>query len=291
MRSIMKKYIIMLFAGMLFASCMNEFDTPEVSTDIFTADTIAPANTTISTLRSKYASVTNNSSYQQITNDVIIEGVVVANDLSGNIYQTVYIQELDSNGDMNTTNGGISVGIKGYGALYALFPVGQKIRINLKGLFIGGYYKLPKIGQPYVNINGALRMGPMAANYTKTNIMKVGKPNLNWVKAKELSSADVGLNSNIEAITPMLVCVKNCEIDDAGSPFAVTEYVENNEAYTVDHNITLSGGGKLTLNTSTSAIFAADTIPAGKVTIYGVLSRYNDNYQLLMRSTDDIIKQ
>jgi hypothetical protein len=279
----------MIFAGMLAASCMNDYDTIEVSTDIYTADSIDAPTTTISSLVSKYSSTIGNSSYQEITNDVIIEGVVTGNDISGNIYQQVYIQQLGADGMVDTEKAGISVGIKGYGALYALFPVGQKLRINLKGLYIGGYGALPKIGQPYININGALRMGPMTAAYTKTNIMKVGEPNPSCLKAKKLRASDL-TSSNIDNITPMFVCIENCEIEDAGQPYAVTEYQENNETYSVEHKVKLNDGGSLVLYTSTSATFAGDTIPSGKLTLYGILSRYSTTYQLQLRSIDDVRK-
>ena len=286
----MKKYIITIFAGMLMASCMNDFDTIQVSTNASTADSIAPPTTTISSLLSKYASTISNSAYQAITEDVIIEGVVTGNDISGNIYQVVYIQPLGTDGMVDIQKPGISVGIKGYGALYTLFPRGQKLRINLKGLYIGGYGALPKIGQPYININGALRLGPMNANYTKTNIMKVDKPNPDCIKVRQLTSSDLA-SSNISNVTPMLVCVENCEIDDAGQPFAVTEYMENNETYSVEHIVKLSDGGRLTLYTSTSASFAGDTIPSEKLSLYGILSRYSSTYQLQLRSKDDVIIQ
>ncbi len=283
----MKKYVTIIFAGLLLVSCMNDYDTIQVSTNGYTADTIDVPNTTISSLLSKYSSTISNSAYQEITNDVIIEGVVTGNDISGNIYQQVYIQQLGNDGMVDTDQAGISVGIKGYGALYTLFPIGQKIRVNLKGLYIGGYGALPKIGQPYININGALRMGPMTATYTKTNIMKVGEPNPECLKAKELKSSDL-TSANISRITPMLVRIDNCEIDDAGQPYAVTEYQENNETYSVEHMIKLSDGGKLTLYTSTSAMFAGDTIPSGKLTLYGILSRYSSTYQLQLRSIEDV---
>ena len=275
--------------SLLTASCMNDFDAPDTSSDNYTADSIALPTTTISSLRSKYASVISASNYEPISSDVIIEGVVTGNDLSGNIYQQVYVQELEGDSVVRTDKGGISVGIKGYGALYALFPVGQKLRINLKGLYIGGYGALAKIGQPYINTNGALRMGPMSAPYTKTNIMKVGTPNPNWVKAKNITSLDV-LPANIDNITPMLVCLNNCEIEDAGGPYAVTEYEENSETYSVEHTINMADKGKLTLYTSTSAQFAGDTIPEGKLKVYGILSRYSQSYQLQPRSKDDVIE-
>lgn len=286
----MKKYITIILAALCCTACMNDWDTLEVSSDIITCDTIGEPTTTITALRSKYASVISNSTYEAIDKDVIVEGIVTGNDLSGNIYQQIYLQEVAEDGVSNALKPGISVGIKGYGALYAYFPVGQKVRINLKGLYIGGYGKLAKIGQPYINTNGALRMGPMTPSYTHTNIMKVGTPHPEMVQAKDITAADVD-PSNIDKITPMLVRIQNCTIEDAGDKFAhYDDYLEANENYSVEHTIHMQGGGRTTLYTSTSATFAADLIPAGKLTIYGILSRYSGNYQLQLRSKEDIIE-
>ena len=69
----MKKYVTIIFAGLLLVSCMNDYDTIQVSTNGYTADTIDVPNTTISSLLSKYSSTISNSAYQEITNDVIID--------------------------------------------------------------------------------------------------------------------------------------------------------------------------------------------------------------------------
>lgn len=287
----MKKYFILIMTSVLATACMNDFDevVPDNQT-IITCDSIGAPTTTIAQIRSRYATVIGNSSYERVNEDVIIEGIVTGNDLSGNIYQQIYIQDIDEQG-RSKTEPGISVGIKGYGALYCFFPVGQKVRINLKGLYVGGYGKLAKIGQPYINTNGALRMGPMTAMYTTTNIMKVGLPNEANVVAREVSASDVAAN-NIDKMTPMLIKISGAEIADAGQPFAhYDDYLEAKDNYSVEHTIKMADGGKVTLYTSTSATFAGDTIPAGKHTIYGILSRYTSSYQLQLRSIDDLVAE
>lgn len=285
----MKKYIIMIFAGVLaMTSCMNDFDENNIASNTFTATDIAEPNTTIAKVRSQYNSVISNSSYQEITTDEIFEGVVVANDVSGNIYQFVYLQEVNNDGTMNTDEGGIALGVKGLGCLYTIFPVGQKVRVNLKGLYVGGYGASPRIGMPYVNTNGALRLGPMPYPYMKTNIQLVGTPRPEMVEAREIKASDLSSN-NITKLTPMLVVMKNAEIKDAGWPYAHWEV--GGDTYSEYHDISIDGQNvKQLLYTSTSATFAGDTIRAGKKTIYGLLNRYTSSYQLSIRSLDDIIE-
>jgi len=285
----MKKVIFTIMAGMLvLASCMNKWDTEEVSNDLYSNPNIGEANTTISQIRKDYSTAISNSSYELVNSDKIIEGIVVANDISGNIYQYIYIQGLDDDGTIKK-EGGIGVGIKGLGCLYTIYPVGQKIRINLKGLYVGGYGNSPRIGMPYINTNGAMRMGPMTLNMMKEHIMKVGTAQPEVADAKLITANDLNAG-NIANITPMLVKMENCTISDVGWPYAHWEV--GGDTYSEYHDIKINGTNvKQLLYTSTSATFAGDTIQAGKKTIYGLLNRYSSSYQLSIRSLDDIIEE
>ena len=287
-KTAMKKILFVIFAGMLTASCMNNWKAEAVDNDINTAENVGEPTTTIQKLRTTYASFINNSSYTQVMTDEVVEGVVTANDLSGNIYQFIYIQPIAADGTLDTSEGGIGVGIKGVGCLYTLFPVGQIIRINLKGLYVGGYGQAPRIGMPYINTNGAMRLGPMTFDMMKSHVEKIGKPHPELVQAREVTAADL-TSANITKLTPMLVVMKNAEIKDVGWPYAHWEV--GGDTYSEYHDIVINGTNvKQLLYTSTSATFAGDTIQPGKKTIYGLLNRYSTSYQLSLRSIDDIIE-
>lgn len=284
----MKKIVLFIIAGLAIASCMNKWDTEAVSNDSFTSPFVGIPNTTISKVRTIYDSQISNSSYAEVKTDQVFEGVVVANDISGNIYQFIYLQGINEDGTVNTDEGGIAVGVKGIGCLYTLFPVGQVVRINLKGLYVGGYGASPRVGMPYVNTNGAMRLGPMSYSQMTTHIQKVGKPRPELVIAREMSADDF-TGTNIGKYTPMLVVLKNAQISDAGWPYAHWE--AGGDVYSETHDVTLNGK-KLSqlLYISTSATFAGDTIREGNKTIYGLLGRYSSSYQLTPRSVEDIIE-
>lgn len=285
----MKKTILSILAGaFICASCMNSWDTEVVDNDLYSAENVGEPTTTLSKLRSSYSSVIDNSSYSQVSTNEVVEGIVVANDISGNIYQSIYIQELNGDGTINTEEGGFGVSIKGLGCLYAIYPIGQKIRINLNGLYVGSYGESPRIGMPYINTNGAMKLGPMTLSMMKSHIQKVGKPNAELVKAREITADDL-TPSNIKKLTPMLVVMKNAKISDEGWPYAHWEV--GGDVYSEYHDITIGDKKvKQLLYTSTSSTFAGDTIKAGLKTIYGLLNRYTSSYQLSLRSLDDIIE-
>ena len=289
----MKKLLLSVCVALSLTACINSFDDEVVDVNVFTADKIAEANTTIEQIRTDYASAITNGSYKKVTDDTIIEGIVTGNDLSGNIYQFIVIQDITEDGTCDNTKGGIEVAIKGIGSLASVFPVGQRVRINLNGLYVGSYGKCPRIGQPYVNTNDAMRQGPMTIDKVKSNIMLVGKPDPSKVVPLELTKDDV-YSGNIDNITPMFVRVSDATIPDAmltdnleRCKFAHTEDPAN--TYSMDHDIRMPDGGKVKMTTSTSATFANEFMPQGTCNIQGIMLRYNNNWQMTLRSLDDIM--
>ena len=133
----MKKilFIAMAFASMLFASCMGDgYADPDNTIKVPAApvgdNNIKEKNViTIAQLKEDYNSLIANKRYEQIDKDIQIKGYITGNDLGGNLYNEVCLQD---------ETGGILVCIN-KGALYGELPVGQQILINLKGLYIGGY--------------------------------------------------------------------------------------------------------------------------------------------------------
>lgn len=286
----MKNYIMLFCAALGFAACANDFDTAIVDTNVFTAENVGEPNTTIAQIRSKYQSQISGgvaTEAAKVQDDLIIEAIVTGNDISGNIYQAIYVQDVNKDGSMNTTAGGLQIAIKGIGSLAAVFPVGQKIRMNLKGLYVSGYGQMVKVGQPYVTASStspSVRIGPMAQTCVKNQIQLVGKPHDNIVLPREFISADI---SSLDKITPMLVVLHNCEIAEADGTAVYAP--QSSGEYSVSRTLKLSDGKTVTLYNSCSATFASDVMPKGKLTVYGIMTRYNNYSQLLLRSADDVV--
>ena len=134
------KYLSILALSLFtMTSCMNDFDEPDFKEPPFGNNEIGEANMTIAELKAKYASTISASGVEEITEDIIIEGVVVANDITGNIYKQFIIDDGTS---------AIVIGVNDVG-LYAIMAKGQKIAVECKGLHIGGYGKSAQIGGLY----------------------------------------------------------------------------------------------------------------------------------------------
>ena len=136
------KYIFMAVTCCLLAACMNDdWDEPTFDEAPFGNNAIIESNViSIAELIKKYPNVfASTDQNKEITEDIQIKARVTGNDLGGNIYKQLAIQD---------ASGAIIVAVNQNG-LNGYLAEGQEILIDLKGLHIGGYRKQPQIGAPY----------------------------------------------------------------------------------------------------------------------------------------------
>ena len=268
------KYLSLLAISLFTAtSCMNEFDVPTFNQPPFGNNNIGEANTTIAELKTKFASTISNNQYQQLTDSIIIEGVVVANDESGNVYKQIII---------NDETGAFVIGINDVG-LYAAMPIGQRVRIDCKDLYIGGYGKMGQIGSLY---NG--KIGRMSKSLLAKHVRIVGTPDATQVEmVPELIDADYFTTANMEQLAKY-VRLEGVEIVEAdGTALWAPEELDPSDNGVVERHIKM-GNTNLVLRMSTYADFANEAIPDGELNINGVLTRYNNYWQFVISSTNDI---
>ena len=267
------KYLSILVLSLIATSCMNDFDTPLFSEPPFGNNEIGEANTTIAQLKERFAA-TIESGVEEITDDIIIEGVVVANDESGNIYKQFII---------NDSTGAIIIGVNDVG-LYAMVPKGQRVRIDCKGLHIGGYRKLAQIGALY---NG--EVGRMSKYVYSKHVRLIGIPDTTQPEIQPTVIDDSFFtDANLKTL-PKYVKLEKATISDANGSeiWAAEEKVAFSN--TVKHNLAV-GSKKVILLASTYADFANEVMPQGELNLTGVLTRYNDDYQFLISHTTDVEK-
>jgi len=283
----MKKNIIFLtiLAGLLsFGSCDTfDYSDPEIDNSVYESDTEATnTNITIKEVKKKYSSAISNSSFKKVKEDLIFDGYVVANDVSGNLYQTLIIRKGDD---------AIVVAIQDY-SLWTKYPVGTHVTVNLNGMYVGGYGMMPKIGTPYYTSSGNLRQGAMLKSLADTNITIIGfNENADEVSPVEIDASWLNKMSK-DDWAPMLVKLTDVEIKTIkadGERRTIYACSDDKDAgYGVNDTI-LIGNTKLLLRTSTSSTIAYETVPIGKVDVTGVLTRYTTSWQLQLRDVNDVV--
>lgn len=283
------KYLLMLvLACSLFTGCMDDdWDTPnaEALNKAYGNQEIAETNViTIGSLKEKYESVINAStnSYEQITEDVQIKGRVVGNDIGGNIYNEVSIDD---------GTGAILICIS-QGGLFSYLPVGQEIVVDLKGLYIGGYGKQAEIGMPYTNAKGNSYVSRMSRILWNKHFKLTGVADASKVVAEEFDVSKRTKEEYFTANNGKLMTIKNVEFTNADGKTTFAPSDEKDAANSVNRGLSQNGKSiptsSIVVRTSSYADFAAKQLPTGKLNITGVFTRYRTTWQILIRDERDI---
>ena len=283
------KYLLMLvLACSLFTGCMDDdWDTPntEALNKAYGNQEIAETNViTIGSLKEKYESVINAStnSYEQITEDVQIKGRVVGNDIGGNIYNEVSIDD---------GTGAILICISQCGS-FSYLPVGQEIVVDLKGLYIGGYGKQAEIGMPYTNAKGNSYVSRMSRVLWNKHFKLTGVADASKVVAEEFDVSKRTKEEYFTANNGKLMTIKNVEFTNADGKTTFAPSDEKDAANSVNRGLSQNGKpiatSSIVVRTSSYADFAAKQLPTGKLNITGIFTRYRTTWQILIRDERDI---
>ncbi len=198
--------------------------------------------------------------------DPIIEGIISANDESGNIYKSVYLQD---------STGGISVSLDRTG-LYTTYPVGQKIFIKCRELYMGNYGTAVQLGYLY---NGTTGRIPDAV--IPLHLFPDGAPG-SQPKPVEFNIAHL---PDLSKITSLLVAINSVTFPEKGQPF-----VKSPDSYT-SRKVADSANrvSSIIIYTSKYANFKGTLLPAGIGTLQGILTIFGTKYELLVRDSLDLI--
>ncbi|MGM9694852.1 MAG: DUF5689 domain-containing protein [Alloprevotella sp.] len=323
---------VLLLAGTAsLTSCEeNDFDMIGTSSNqepyVTSRTSVGEVNATILEVKERFCSnsstayfVRNTSNfYSPVTEDIVITGVVVANDISGNLYQTLLLRNIEPSGEDQC----IILGVKST-CLYPYFQLGQRIKVNLKGLWVGVYSRVPRIGQPTKSSFGNLNLGPMLFELLRENVELVGRPDPNAPELVPIdltgTEGDAWLRAEANRKyynTPRLATVQgsirevkvgNRDKLDYGSETDVPEcfgkpeelspngkkifapYNLHDAGMGVDRTIELySNNSIVSLRTSTKIDLSYKELPEDGRNYTGILTYY-DNWQIQLRDLGDII--
>ena len=260
--NLIKSFFVALFLLVINTGCVHDDD---YSTAPIVCQDLTPT-TTIAQLKALYSGNT-----KQITEDLVLVGYVSSSDETGNIYKTLYIQDAPEN-----PTHGLTVSVDA-ADLYTKFPLGAKVHIKLKGLYLGQYGGVVQLGDVGVDENGAVSFGRIPNAKIDGTIIKSCDP-VKTIVPKELS-----INQFNDNLVGALVKIKDAQFV---SGVLCTTYA--NEGVTVNKNVEDCSGSKVIMRNSGFATFYNETIPTGKGGIVAILSKFNSDYQLYIRSTEDV---
>ncbi|QCX02133.1 lamin tail domain-containing protein [Aggregatimonas sangjinii] len=260
--SICQKAPSVLFGLFLLFACVKDknFDLPtkSCSTDLI-------ANTTYAEVKALYQDETF-----QIQDDLIIEGYVVSSDEAGNFFSVLYFQ--DSPVDPKE---GFQIELDVRDS-HLFYPIGSKIIINLKGLYLGRSKGVFKIGGVFTSF-GNVSVGRLPAAIVDNHIF------VSCEEVTDMVPTSINITDVEENLTNTLVRLNDVEIleEQLSESFAVPK--EETE-----RTLTNCNDNELILVNSGFSDFQAELLPQENGSITGVLLRENDNYFLAIRDLADI---
>ena len=255
----------LLVFSVSFNACKKGFDTPGN-----TGDPGVVATVSIKDLKSRYTS----GAAVAVTDDQVIEGVVVCDDKSGNYYQQIAIQD---------ATGGILLRL-GSANLYNYYPVGRKIYVKLKGLYLGQYNGTLQLGagidSAYISQGGVTLL---AFNLFDQHIIKGP---LNQPITPVVVTASQLTTSLQDKYVSTLIRMEDVEFaaTDTGKSYADLGQSGNR----IVQACAAPGSNRITLRTSNYSNFAEVKVPAGNGGIVGVYSYFGSTKQLTIRDTSDV---
>ena len=246
--------ILSISMMLVLSACIDyEFDEPEKA--VYNPN--IEATSTIQELKALYT-----GQLTLIDKNVVIKGTVIANDKSGNIYKAIFIQD---------STAGIEISLNAY-ELHNKYHVGDLIYVKCEGLYLGEYGGQVKLGSDYQGSVGRIEE-PLIDDYLIKS--DGGLP----IIPKELNLATP------EALVNKLVIIHNAQFN-----YVETEgtYADGVNHLDYDRHIEDCDGNSMIVHTSGYADFANESLPKGNGTITAILTKYNTDYQLVIRDAREV---
>lgn len=283
------KFIALAFLALTLGSCMGDgYADPDLTEKVPASpwgnNSLREKNViSIADLKTQFATVINSDNgYKQIEKDMMIKAVVTGNDISGNIYNQVSVQD---------ASGAIIIAINGSG-LSGYLPVGQEILVNLKGLYIGSYKKLPQIGGVNTKLSdGSLGMGKIERAIWNEHfkILNPGEADASTVVPEEFDLTKLTDPAYMNANVGKLMTLKKVKFASANGTNVWAPDDTNTSLELIDAETGKKiSSSNLVVRNSGYSKFANEVVPQGVFDITGIFTRYNNTWQIVLRSTDDL---
>lgn len=268
----LKLFLTLTVIGTLF-SCVN-------NDDYLTPDLTNQCNDLTKTKEVIDVTSIANSTSQKWTGDDIIEAYVTSSDEGGNFYKSISLVSLDG-------NTGFSMPIDDYN-LYTKYEPGRKVFVKMKDRYFSTSQSSTIVGSLFSNYtpddltdDAVGRMTP--TEYKESVIRSCSKVDENDI----VKSLTVGAAKNNQYLN-MLIEFDNVQFTDASLGKMFYDPSVNSIGGATNHLITDEFGQTIIVRISEFANFSANSIPSGSGKIRGVLTKYNSDFQFMIRTIYDV---
>jgi len=256
MKKILNRIIIVLLVVFTLTSCKKKFEEPDVKAPPAISGYIK-IDSIFKTFDAYYitASVAPTKLFK-FSGDVTLECIVTADETSGNIYKTVFVEDATGALQIKLLNGG---GLN----------LGDKIRVNLDGVILNNYGDVVQLDS--VNIEKSVVKVNSGNPVTPTKVTFNQLLNLNSMGRTPFQSRLVVIDS-VEFL-----------VGDKMEMFA-----DPIGKYSIDRFLVNPFGDQVILRSSGYANFAGAAVPCGKGSMTVIAGQYNNDVQLTLRNFNEV---
>lgn len=283
MRNYMKYLCGLCLLCVFCAACQDgDWDAPDFSSGVpYGNNAITDDNViTIAQLKAQFPQYNVPFSNFLIDKDVQLRVRVTGNDIQGNLYNEIAVQE-DASGDA------MIIAISG-NDMFAFMPVGQELLIDLKGLYFGCNAAQPQIGTPYTNNKGNTFPSRMDNSLWQQHVKLIGSAD-----PTKVTPIDFPTNPTL-ADAGKLMTIKNITIKGADGKLTWADSKDPNKAGNGVKKYFTGMSEDFMTYTSTYSDFANTPIPTGKMNLTGIWKAYQNNtkynvqWEIIIRDVNDI---
>lgn len=259
-------YLLGIFSVLIFSlsSCVKDgFDAPSGDGE----DPTITVTTTIAELKQLYATA---GKAVQITDDLVINGIVISDDREGNFYKSLVIQDASA---------GILIRIDQTN-IYTEFPVGRRVFVKCKNLWVGDFEGLIQMGAFLDSISDPQRPSIESIPTAVVNkyILK-GKYNV------PIQPVVVTMNQlDFTTYQNMLIQLRDVEFD---AEAINTTYADAENKFSQNKKLVDCSNNEILVRTSGYAKFADAIVPSYQGTLNAVYSVFRTDRQLYMNTSAD----
>lgn len=199
-----------------------------------------------------------------ITENIIVEGLVVANDAFGEFSYKLIIQD---------QSGGVEILCRDE-RLYTSYPIGARVHVSCNGLYLSSYNGVVRLGgAPSADYSmGYLTPFEMSMHMSVDGFESLPAPEM--LGADDISFEHISTLVGLDSVTIESDYDTFCALDEStGKPVHTT------------HRVVDSKGDSITLRVNKNALYAKAPIPSGMGLIYCVVDYIDDDFALVVTNS------
>jgi uncharacterized protein YdeI (BOF family) len=253
-------------------SCSEDPELPPMI--VPTATTVDSVNTTIKAVKEKYWNSDKNYidtiGLTESGQHVYVKGRITGNDVSGNVYKYLYIQDETAALAFSIDNSSLSDSYK----------VGQEVIVDLTNMYIGKYSSELLVGNPeWYSSGNTWEAGRMTLDAFASHAQTNGLANTDKLTVTTTDIATIQAATDQDGLIAwghMLVRFDDVTISGAGKTF--NDNSNTSTSTTFYHTITDAAGNSMPMPISSYADFANEIVPSGSGSVTGIICyKYNSS--------------